>query len=274
MTIRSAVDPTGRPAAQEQVEEAYAARPSAYREHDAAEALVLKDGRPAATRTPLVRAVDLAAGESQTVALADGKTATVKLIGVDERRDPIRSAVREARSRSRSTARRSRCHRATTTCRSSAGGVQIDCPITGGYRTEQRRGSWGLDKDARLRLWPAGSPWIEPGTFLYPASQRWFASMTQMANEPVYVDGGEKPATAKIYYHYGLDIGGAEGLVEVVAATDGVVVSSGTRPAGRATRTRPARPRYDVVYLLDDRGWYYRYSHLQTSTRRSSPAAT
>jgi len=26
----------------------------------------------------------------------------------------------------------------------------------------------------------------------------------------------------------------------------------------------PAAPRYDVVYLLDDRGWFYRYSHLHT----------
>lgn len=24
----------------------------------------------------------------------------------------------------------------------------------------------------------------------------------------------------------------------------------------------PVEPRYDVVYILDDRGWYYRYSHL------------
>src|SRR5262249_34941805 len=26
----------------------------------------------------------------------------------------------------------------------------------------------------------------------------------------------------------------------------------------------PADPRYDVVFVLDDRGWYYRYSHLQS----------
>ena len=26
----------------------------------------------------------------------------------------------------------------------------------------------------------------------------------------------------------------------------------------------PVSPRYDVVYVLDDRGWYYRYSHLHT----------
>ena len=59
----------------------------------------MKAGTPRPTREPLVRAVDLAVGESQSVALADGKTATVKLLGVDEARDPIRSAVREAARR-------------------------------------------------------------------------------------------------------------------------------------------------------------------------------
>src|SRR5205823_13601683 len=115
---------------------------------------------------------------------------------------------------------------------------------------------------ARIRLWPAGSPWIDPTSFLYPARQRWFASSTQMANEPTYVDGGEQPSVKKIYYHNGLDIGGAEGLVEVVAATDGVVVSAGTsvKPAMRwvpALRRRLSRRRPGVVLSLqppaDDR---------------------
>jgi murein DD-endopeptidase MepM/ murein hydrolase activator NlpD len=123
--------------------------------------------------------------------------------------------------------------------------------------------AWGLEKDARLRLWPAEGPLIDVNTFMYPARQRWFATNTQMANEPSHVDGGEKPGTGGIYYHYGLDMGGAEGLVNVVAATDGLVVSVGTErlPGYEGT---PVAPRYDVVYLLDDRGWFYRYSHLHT----------
>ena len=94
-----------------------------------------------------------------------------------------------------------------------------------------------------------------------------------MANEPVYVDGGEKPNVKKIYYHNGLDIGGAEGLVDVVAATDGLVVCAGTTLTPGFEDT-PARPRYDVVYLLDDRGWYYRYSHLQTIDPAITPGAS
>ncbi|RPH41892.1 MAG: hypothetical protein EHM91_09800 [Planctomycetota bacterium] len=86
-----------------------------------------------------------------------------------------------------------------------------------------------------------------------------------MVNEPLFVDGGELPVKKEkdIYYHHGLDIGGCEGLVDVVAATDGTVVSSGLEVlAGHETDT-PAAKRYDVVYLLDTRGWYYRYSHLK-----------
>ena len=68
------------------------------------------------------------------------------------------------------------------------------------------------------------TPWVARGTFRYPVKQKWFATYTQMANEPTYVDGGERPDVRKIYYHSGLDIGGREGDVEVVAATDGLVV--------------------------------------------------
>ena len=122
----------------------------------------------------------------------------------------------------------------------AAGGVQVDCPITGGYLANSNQNFWGLEKDARIRIWPAGSPWIDPASFVYPARQRWFAASTQMANEPVYVDGGEKPSVKKIYYHSGLDISGAEGLVDVVSASDGIVVTAGTDAhPGLTTTTFP-----------------------------------
>ena len=201
-------------------------------------------GQPQPTSQPLVRAVDLAVGESQSVALADGKTATVKLIGVDEVRDPIRSAIREAKVKVEVNGTPVTLTSGNYQLPVSAGGVQVDCPITGGYRTNSNHDPWGLVKDARIRLWPAGSPWIEPTAFAYPARQRWFASSTQMANEPVYVDGGEDPAVKKIYYHNGLDISGAEGLIDVVSATGGIVVTAGHRPrglaGGRHRRTRRA----------------------------------
>lgn len=212
----------------------------------------------------LERTVDLDRGETAVVTLADGGKATVKLVTLEEKRDALRQAVREACVRVELNGQTLTLTSALYHLPVTAGGVQIDCPVTRGYaQPVGQDNQWAIRKDARFRLWPAGSPWTQPGTFGYPARQRWFANDTQMANEPVFVDGGEMPGESRIYYHYGVDFGGAEGLVEVVAATDGLVVSAAdvTLP-GHANS--PAKARYDVIYVLDGRGWYYRYSHLQT----------
>jgi hypothetical protein len=182
---------------------------------------------PLPTKAPLVRVIDLNAGDSQEVQLCNGTKVTVKLLDVQETRDDIRSAVRTARVKVAVDGKEITLNSGNYHLPQSVAAVHIDCPITKGYRNNSNEDAWGLEKEARLRLWPADSPLLRPGTFVYPARQRWFASATQMANEPVYVDGGEDPAVRKIYYHYGLDIGGAEALVQVVAATDGLVVSSG-----------------------------------------------
>jgi murein DD-endopeptidase MepM/ murein hydrolase activator NlpD len=218
---------------------------------------------PAPTRQPLVRVVDLNVGEAAEVELCDGSRTTVLLMDLREAVDDLRGAVRKAVVRVKIggvaepvTLVSATYHRPTT-----AGKVQIDCPITKGYNANANGDHWGLVKDARLRLWPAGSPLMEPGTFVYPLKQRWFAGNTQFANEPTFVDGGERPEVKRIYYHYGLDFGGPEELVEVVAATDGIVVSSGKALLEGCADT-PAKPRYDVVYIVDERGWFYRYSHL------------
>ncbi len=212
---------------------------------------------------PLVAVADLNVGESQTVELCDGSRATVKLLDLKETRDDLRNAVRKAVAtvdiNSKTVSLVSSTYRLPTTI----AGVQIDCPVTRGYlQNSSKENAWGLAKDARIRLWPAGSPLIRPGTFVYPVKQRWFASDTQMANVPTFVDGGELPSRKNIYYHYGLDFGGAEGLVDVVAATDGIVVSAGEELLAGYEES-VVRPRYDVIYVLDGRGWFYRYSHLQ-----------
>jgi len=85
-----------------------------------------------------------------------------------------------------------------------------------------------------------------------------------MANVPCYVNACDIRGQKSIYYHYGLDFGGPEGMVEVVAATDGLVVSAGDNIL-EGHKDTPVRPRYDVVYILDNCGWYYRYSYLQMS---------
>ncbi|MBM3786644.1 MAG: hypothetical protein FJW30_19975 [Acidobacteria bacterium] len=144
------------------------------------------------------------------------------------------------------------------------GKVQADCPVTGHYNLNSTTDHWGLRADARLRFWPAGSPLMPPGEFGYPLRQRWFLTHTQMANEPTYVDRGEKRSRQKVYYHAGLDLGGAETFAEVLAATDGQVVSLGKEVLAGHEKGTPVAKRYDVIYLLDSRGWYYRYSHLHS----------
>lgn len=230
----------------------------------------------APTRVPLLRVVDLNLGESQEVVLSNGKKATVKLLDLKEQRDSVRDAVRRAEVTVEVDGQIGRLISATYNLPTKLGAVQIDCSITKGcYSNNNHDDPWGLVKDARLRLWPADSPLMEPGTFLYPVKQRWFSTGTQMANEPSFIDGVEKPSARKIYYHSGEDIGGTEGMVEVVAATDALVVSSGLKvleghERGNDQKT-PVAERYDVVYLLDNQGWYYRYSHLHEIDSRIVP---
>ncbi len=225
---------------------------------------------PATTIPVAFRVVDLDAGESETVTFADGSKATVRLDSVKPRLDSLRDAVRGAEVKVTVNGQGITIDTGNYHLPKPVGGVQVDCPVISAYLANTTEDHWGLVKTARLRLWPKGSPWIEPGTFSYPARQKWFASMTQMGNEPTYVDGGEDPARKKVYYHSGLDIGGAEGLTEVQAATDALVVSSGLdRLPGHDDA--PINVRYDVVYLLDGRGWYYRYSHMKTIDAHIKP---
>lgn len=213
---------------------------------------------------PLHRTVELNVGEMVEVELADKSQARVKLIGVEEVRDPVRKALREARVTIEINGERGTIVSANYRLPTALGGVQVDCTATNGLNPNSSAPeSWGLEKDARLRLWPAGSRWMPAGEFVYPIKQRWFASATQMGNEPSHVDGGDAAVKKPIYYHNGLDIGGAEGMAEVVAATDGVVVSAGLEKLPGVTKP-PVAERYDVVYIRDSRNWYYRYSHLKT----------
>lgn len=231
---------------------------------------VLADGTPAPAvqedgAIPVaLRTLDLDLGETGEAAWPGGGRARVRLISLEEDRDPLRHAVREARVTVDVNGATATLVSASYRLPVAAGGVQIDCPVTRGYTANDSKGNaWALRKDARVRLWPAGSPWMEPGTFGYPLRQRWFAGWTQMGNEPCFVNACDTPGLTNVYYHYGLDFGGCEGITEVVAATDGLVVSAAGTTLPAHTNS-PAKPRYDVIYIRDARDWYYRYSHLHT----------
>src|SRR6266498_5554249 len=217
---------------------------------------------------PPFRTVDLNIGEAQEVRFSDGTSVKVKLLGMTEKRDSVRDAVRRAEVKIEINGSVTNLISATYHLPVTVGGVQLDCPITQGYYTNRDRweDSWGLEKDARLPIWPAGSPWLVPGTFVYPARQRWIATSTQMGNEPAYVDGGESPARREIYNHSGLDIGGCEGMVDVVSACNGLVVSAGGKALPEYADAPFYKPHgdYDYVYVLDAHGWFYRYAHLKS----------
>ncbi len=216
-----------------------------------------------ASLEPLVRVIDLDVGETRQVTLYNGSRTTVSLLELSEKRDTIRQAVRRAQVKVKVDDQIVTLISSTYHLPTATGSVQIDCPVTKGYlENSSKANAWGLAKEARLRLWPKDSPWIRPATFVYPVKQKWFASDTQMANVPCYVNACDVASQGSIYYHHGLDFGGSEGLVEVVAATDGLIVSARDQVLDGHEDDTPVKARYDVVYVMDERGWYYRYSHL------------
>jgi murein DD-endopeptidase MepM/ murein hydrolase activator NlpD len=239
-------------------------------------ALLAGAGGKEEPRQPLFATVDLDRNESQQVPLTDGTRAKVKLLAVEETRDSLRSAIRQARVKIDINGRTITLTSGNYRLPVTVAGVQIDCPATKGlYRNHDPfEDSWGLDKDVRLRLWPEKSAWMEPGTLVYPARQRWFAGPTQIGNEPSYVDGGDFPSAKRsIYYHSGNDIGGCEGMVEVVSACDGLVVSARGKAMPEYSDAPFYKPRgdYDYVYVLDAHGWFYRYAHLQSIDKAVQP---
>ncbi|HEY7118967.1 MAG TPA: PKD domain-containing protein [Tepidisphaeraceae bacterium] len=224
---------------------------------------------PGPLRQPLFRTLDLNRGELQEVELSNGDKVKVKLLDVSETRDSLRSAIRLASVKIEINGTPATIESGNYRLPTTVTGVQVDCPVTRGYYANHDpfEDSWGLVKDARLRLWPKDSPLLEPGTFVYPVRQRWFATATQIGNEPSYVDGGDYPAANRtIYYHSGNDIGGCEGLIDVLSACDGLVVSAAGKPLSDYAGAPFYKPRgdYDYVYVLDDHGWFYRYAHLKS----------
>ena len=212
-----------------------------------------------ASMSPIVRTYDLDVGETIDAKLSNGDAVNIKVLKLQETRDRIRQAVRSAKVTVVVDGRQVVLESGMYNLPLRTGKVQIDCSITRGYNSNGTPASWGLNKAVRLRVWPADSPLIRPGSFIYPVNQRWFATRTWYDNEPV--DGGSK-ILPKIYYHSGLDIGASEAQTKVLAATDALVVSVGNDILDGHRENTPVRARSDVVYLLDARGWYYRYSHL------------
>ena len=103
-------------------------------------ALPLSAEPPQPSRVPLVRALDLNVGESQEVPLANGRKAIVKLLDLRETRDQLRNAVRRADVQIEVNGRKVSLVSANYRLPVTLGDVQIDCPITRGYRQDNSKG--------------------------------------------------------------------------------------------------------------------------------------
>lgn len=210
----------------------------------------------------LHRTVDLNVNEAAQIEFAGGLKTTVKLVAITGAADSLRHAVRDAGVEIEVGGARLHLSCGNYQLPFRTGAVQVDCPLNRTLLANSDRNPWGLVKDARLRLWPADSPFLQPGTFVYPVKQKWFVGDTQMANEPTFQTGDECSMRPTIYYHFALDIGGAEGMTDVVAATDGLVIARGTEAMPGYKEGTPVAPQYDKVYVLDGRGWIHAYIHL------------
>jgi len=214
--------------------------------------------------SPIRVTTELDIGESKEIELTNGEMVKLTLLDICEVRDSLRNAIRSVDVKVSIDGEEFTLGSGNYLLPVEAGNVQIDCPVVKGYSSNTTKNRWGLSKDARFRLWPKGSDYMDPGTFVYPIKQEWLATMSQSGNEPTYVDWGENLGNKNIYYHSGHDIGGAEGIDEIVSATDGLVISAlGDTLEGYDDF--PGDVRVDVVYILTDLGWYIRYSHLDST---------
>ena len=214
-------------------------------------------------RTPLRSVIDIDVGESKEVKLCNSKIVKIKVLELEEIRDSFKSSIRKTKVKVNVNGYENWIMSGNYNLPKKIANVQIDCPITKGYYDGAGKDVWALEKDLRLRLWPEDSPFIDPETFVYPVKQRWFASDTQMSNEPVFVNDGDLPCKDTTYYHAGLDIGGADGLVDVYSSVDGIVLSARDEIIAGYERLPFVLPRYDCIIILDERGWGYRYSHFK-----------
>ena len=118
-------------------------------------------------RTPLMRVMDVNAGEpAAEVVLHNGATARIELLERTQVSDTVRRAVRHARVRLKVNGQEVELECGNYNLPVSVAGVQVDCAVTKDVLGNSRTDPWGLVKDARLRLWPAGSPLMAPGTYV------------------------------------------------------------------------------------------------------------
>ncbi len=206
---------------------------------------------------------ELNIGESEDIRLSNGEIVKISLLEITEYRDSLRNAIRTCNVKVSVDNEEVVLKTGNYNLPVTIGKVQIDCPVIKGFYSNSDPES-KYKMDAVLRLWPKGSSFINPGTFVYPIKQKLFSNLTQSGHEPTYVDWGEDPANKRIYYHEGHDIGGAEGMDEIVSATEGLIISVNNKILD-GYDSIPVYAHNDAVNVLDDRGWIIQYVHLSST---------
>ena len=210
--------------------------------------------------------LDLATGESAEVTLREGTSRRITLVAVHEPRDAVRGVIRFPSVTVEVDGERAVVPAALYHMPQAINGVRIACSVTRGVAESVKRMKdiYAQDTDARIRCWDPDGPLFGPEPLVYPARQRWCASLTQMANERCFANACEAPLVKPdeyLYYHYGLDIGGYDKAVPVVAAHGGQVAVRGEEQLADHDGVGGSA-RYDRVVIRDDTGWRYLYSHL------------
>ena len=209
--------------------------------------------------------LDLCVGESIEVPIG-GRVRRISLQAIREPRCAVRGVIRFPAAKVEVDGVQADVPAGLYHMPQVVGDLKVGCSVTRGVADAvgNRMDVYALDKDARIRCWLPEDPLFGPQPLVYPARQPWFASIAQMANERCYVDGGELPPlepNAYVYHHYGMDIGGHDKAVPIVAAHGGRVVCRGDDTVSDYD-TAAGKPRYDRVMVTDSEGWHYRYSHL------------
>lgn len=215
------------------------------------------------TRFPLI--VEMNLGETVEVNLKKDQSIKLKLVKLQEDRDSLRHALRSAKATIEINGQQFSVYCENYTLAKSIEEYEIDveCMATKGLMQNPMHDGWALAKDVRLRIHPLYENYFSANEFIYPLERPIFSGDTQLGNEPTFVDGGEVIGEERIYYHYGVDLGGMEGLDTVSATTDGLIVAAGKSSLKDHEKTSVVDISEDRVTLLDKRGWYHIYAHLK-----------
>lgn len=215
----------------------------------------------------MYRNFDLDVDESVVFELPDGSKKTVTLIEVSEPRCNVRGVIRKPMVTIEVDGEQKRIVSGHYHMPVLVGGVRLDCPVTkelADSRSGGKEDVFALDKSALVRCWAPKSCLYGRCPMVYPVKQVWFATMTQMCNERTYIDADELPGNPPgqaIYHHNGLDFGGFDRAVPILAAGAAKIVSLGEEVAPGMTWPL-ADPRGDVIHALGEDGRYFRYSHI------------